>query len=67
MKLHHTLIEKLVNLFTTYGGWQGEKRLREELTKLNITTYNQQSSGQDVLVDADELAKAIREMSSQDV
>ena len=67
MKLHASLIEKLVNIFTTYGGWQGEKKLYEELGKLNVTTYTQQSSGQDVLVDADELAKAIQEMSSRDV
>ena len=67
MKLHQTLIEKLVNIFTTYGGWQGEKKLYDELGKLNIATYTQQSSGEDVLVDADELAKAIREMSPSDV
>jgi hypothetical protein len=67
MKLHATLIEKLVNIFTTYGGWQGEKKLYEELGKLNIATYTQQSSGTDVLVDADELARALREMNSTDV
>ena len=67
MKLHQTLIEKLVNIFTTFGGWQGEKKLYEELGKLNIATYTQQSSGEDVLVDADQLSKAIREMSSTDV
>ena len=67
MKLHATLIQKLVNIFTTYGGWQGEKKLYEELGKLNVTTYTQQSSGQSVLVDADELAKAVQEMTSTDV
>ncbi len=67
MKLHATLIEKLVNIFTTYSGWQGEKKLYEELRKLNIATYTQQSSGTDVLVDADELARALREMNSTDV
>ena len=67
MKLHQTLVEKLVNLFTTYGGWQGEKKLYDELGKLNIATYTQQSSGEVVLVDGDELAKAIREMSTTDV
>jgi hypothetical protein len=67
MKLHQTLVEKLVNLFTTFGGWQGEKKLYDELGKLNIATYTQQSSGEVVLVDGDELAKAIREMSTTDV
>ena len=67
MKLHGTLVERLVQIFTTYGGWQGEKRLKEELSKLNLAVYKQQTTGNDVIVDADLLEKLVNEMPGRDV
>jgi len=67
MKLHGTLVEKLVQLFTTYGGWQGEKRLKEELGKLNVAVYKQQSTGKEIVVDADLLEKLVNEMPDRNV
>ena len=45
MKLHHTLVEELVTMFTTFGGWKDEHRLKAELAKLDVTVYEQQSNG----------------------
>ena len=67
MKLHGTLVDRLIQVFTTYGGWQGEKRLYEELNKLNLAVYTQQSTGLEVIVDADLLEKLVNEMPGQDV
>ena len=67
MKLHGTLVDRLIQVFTTYGGWQGEKRLYEELGKLNLAVYTQQSTGLEVIVDADLLEKLVNEMPGQDV
>ena len=65
MKLHNTMIEKLIQIYTTYGGWQGEKKLKAELEKLNLAVYNQQGTGNQVLVDADALEKYISEINGK--
>tara|TARA_A100001015_G_C14996216_1_gene716330 strand:+ start:1130 stop:1315 length:186 start_codon:yes stop_codon:yes gene_type:complete len=57
MKLHETLIEKLVKCMEVNSGWQDEKKLKKALAAMNIEIYIQQS-GQKVLVDGDDLAKA---------
>ena len=59
MKLHQTLIDKLIQVYEVNSGWPEQKKLREALAKLNLAVYKQQS-GAEVLVDADELAKQIR-------
>lgn len=56
MKLHNTLIEKLVQVMEVNSGWRDEKKLKAALAAMNITVYTQQS-GQKVLVDAEQLSK----------
>ena len=56
MKLHPTLIEKLIKVMEVNSGWTGESKLRAALAALNIAVYTQQT-GTEVLVDADELAR----------
>ena len=56
MKFHNTLIEKLVKVMEVNSGWQDEKKLKAALASLNITVYTQKSGNQ-VLVDADEMAR----------
>lgn len=62
MKLHTTLIEKLVKIMEVNSGWTGEAKLKKALASLNIAVYNQ-TSGQEVLVDADELATQLRDIN----
>jgi len=59
MKLHETLINKLIKVYEVNAGWQEQKKLRAALAALNITVYNQQSTGTDVLVDANELEQKV--------
>ena len=49
MKLHHTTIEALIKMYTTYGGHRSEIRLREELNKVNFVIY-EQATGNKVIV-----------------
>ncbi len=56
MKLHPTLIEKLIKVMEVNSGWTGQSKLRAALAALNIAVYTQQT-GTEVLVDADELAR----------
>ena len=46
MKIHPTVIEKLVKIYTNYGGYREETRLREELSRLEWTEYTQQTGEQ---------------------
>ena len=46
MKLHPTVIEKLVKIYATYGGFREETKLRNELTKVDLTSYTQQTGMQ---------------------
>ena len=56
MKLHETLIEKLIQVYEVNAGWQEQKKLRAALANLEIAVYKQQT-GAEVLVDARELEK----------
>ena len=59
MKFHPTLIEKLVKIMEVNSGWSGESKLKTALAAVSIAVYTQQT-GQEVLVDADELARQQR-------
>jgi hypothetical protein len=56
MKLHSTLVEKLLTLFEVNSGWPEQRKLREALNKLDLSTYIQQT-GNEVLVDTKDLVK----------
>jgi hypothetical protein len=43
MQLHPSVIERLVQIYTTYGGYREEHRLRDELKRVNLTAYTQQT------------------------
>ena len=60
MKLHATLVEKLLKIMEINSGWKEEKKLRSALTGLDITVYTQQSTGKEVLVDTEQLNKLLR-------
>tara|TARA_B100000212_G_C27020523_1_gene382962 strand:- start:252 stop:440 length:189 start_codon:yes stop_codon:yes gene_type:complete len=54
MKLHKTLVEKLIVMYEVNSGWPEQRRLREALAKLNVTVYTQKN-GNEVLVSTDDL------------
>ena len=62
MKLHGSVIKRLIRLFTTYGGHRSELRLQNELKNLNLAIYTQQT-GKQVIVESSELAKAIQDQN----
>jgi len=43
MLLHPTVIERLITIYTNYGGYREEHRLRNELSKLDLQPYEQQT------------------------
>ena len=58
MKLHDTLIEKLLKIYEINSGWKEEWKLKQALEKLDVTVYTQKT-GKEVLVDTSQLEKEI--------
>ena len=58
MKLHNTVIERLIKLYANYGGYPEERKLRQVLTEISLDTYQQQTGNkQTVLVLESDLKK----------
>ena len=60
MKLHESAIKELIRIFQVHGGHREEWRLGNELSKIELTAYNQQSTGKDVLVLSRDIKKALQ-------
>ena len=61
MKLHNTLVEKLLTIYEVSSGWPEQRKLREALKNLDVTIYKQQT-GNEVLVATDDLKKATQNL-----
>tara|TARA_A100000164_G_C21388351_1_gene531989 strand:- start:49 stop:249 length:201 start_codon:yes stop_codon:yes gene_type:complete len=58
MKLHHTVIEHLINLYSQYGGFRNETRLKQELANVQLSEYVQVTKGgNSILVLTEQLNK----------
>ena len=58
MKLHNTVIEKLIRLYANYGGYPEERKLSQALNEMHLDTYQQQSGNREtVLVLEEDLKK----------
>ena len=44
MRLHVSVIEKLIQIYMNYGGFKDERKLREQLLHLDFTPYARQST-----------------------
>ena len=62
MKLHETLVQKLLKVYEVYSGWTEEKRLVAALRSLDVTVYKQQN-GNEVLVSTEELYEQTKEFN----
>ena len=61
MRLHTSVIKEMIRIFETHGGFLGEKRIREALAQMDLSTYLQNSTGREVLVLTKELDEKSRE------
>jgi hypothetical protein len=50
LKLHPTVIEKLVRIYSTYGGYREETKLKEELRRVDLSSYTQQTGDEDTFL-----------------
>ena len=65
MKIHPTVIEKLVTIYTNYGGYREEHKLRTELKKLDLSEYQQQTGeGRTFLVLTEDINNHLKKLKS---
>lgn len=50
MKLHSSVIEKLLYIYQTYGGFQDEHKLRACLDTLDLTPYERKTTANQELI-----------------
>ena len=56
MKLHETLVEKLLKIYEVNSGWSEEWKLKAALQNVDISVYTREN-GTQVLVPTDELVR----------
>tara|TARA_Y100001963_G_scaffold160278_1_gene270211 strand:+ start:6350 stop:6544 length:195 start_codon:yes stop_codon:yes gene_type:complete len=60
MKLHESVIKKLVTIYSNYGGYRDEHRLHTELKSLDLSVYTKQTGDKnDIIVLSEELKRYI--------
>jgi hypothetical protein len=58
MKLHDSAIERLVKVFTTFGGHSDERRLKEVLQSIEFSEYQRKTGlKESILVLSEDLKK----------
>lgn len=63
MKLHHTAIEKIVQICTTYAGSPNESKIKNILAALDFTPYERKLNEQQdiVLVTTEDFVNALKD------
>lgn len=62
MKLHTSVVDKLISLFETYGGHRNESKLKNVLSQFDLSEYARQS-GEKILVATEDLNQAKEDIS----
>ena len=65
MKLHETMVQKLVKVYEVNSGWTEEKKLISALRNLDLSIYTQ-ANGNQVLVPTDQLQAALSQNENAD-
>lgn len=65
MKLHASVVEKIIYLMQTYGGYSNEKKLREFIEKIDLTVYERKTTANQemVLVLTEDYVKQLNQKS----
>ena len=65
MKLHETMVQKLLKTYEVNSGWTEEKKLLAALRNLDFSVYTQ-TNGTQVLVPSEQLKAAHAEFNAHD-
>ncbi len=59
MKFHNTLTAHLLHMFDIFGGYTTEAKMKEAIKNLDVTVYQQKTTGLHVLVLTDDYVKML--------
>jgi len=61
MKLHKSVVDKIIYYCTTFGGYDTERKLREKINELDFTPYERKEAhnGEVILVLTEDYIKQI--------
>ena len=65
MKLHETMVQKLIKVYEVNSGWTEEKKLLAALRNLDFSVYTQ-TTGDQVLVPTEQLQAAVAQFNAAD-
>ena len=65
MKLHETMVQKLLKTYEVNSGWTEEKKLLTALRNLDFSVYTQENGNQ-VLVPTEDLQAALKQFAASD-
>ena len=65
MKLHETMVQKLLKVYEVNSGWSEEHKLLAVLRSLDISVYTQENGNQ-VLVPTEDLQAAVQQFAAAD-
>ena len=65
MKLHETMVQKLIKVYEVNSGWTEEKKLLAALRSLDFSVYTQEN-GNKVLVPTEQLQQAFAQFNAAD-
>jgi hypothetical protein len=60
MQLHHTVKDKILEIYKTYSGYQHETKLRKNLAALDFTPYESKTTNEFFIVFLSDYMKALR-------
>ncbi len=63
MKLHETMVQKLLKVYEVNSGWTEEKKLERALRMLDVSVYTKQD-GTQILVPTEELNKHLSQANN---
>lgn len=65
MRLHETVIEKLVKILENYGGYREQTKLKDQLRMIDLTLYERQSGNKEnILVLTEDMQKLTNKVNS---
>lgn len=61
MRLHKSIVDKLIYYFQTFGGYEHETKLRKKITEMDLTPYERKESqsGEVILVLTEDYIKEL--------
>lgn len=66
MKLHHSVVERIISLVESYGGSMNQERLRKKIAELDLTPYEQKlnNSGRIILVSTEDYENQLKNVKT---